>query len=423
MIKVSTVQGTPKPWVTGSAFMLELIGGWVAFEGSIFNRNRRQFPTDADLVKEVFQFGMPERDLKLAIDGWDGPFAVVYYDNKSGALHCWTDPLGQKTLYYRKNRASYPDVCTNIIPLVKDLKAFDLLYKSCTFKFGYNYDDRTPWVDVKRVMPNTIHTFRHGGNSYLTEEAYFDWFRDDKTEDPRDLVERLYMAVNDRLNTGNRVGILMSGGLDSSIIAAIIDDLEDMVEAYTINNGEDLPFAKEMAEHLGWDLKILEYEVDADMRPYFRVNETPVDLGSVIPNQKMFSLIDTPVLFTGDGADELFGGYRRIDDYDSQMSDVFQELSFYHLPRLARAAEHYEKDLRSPFLSLGVIKEALKLPYDQRTHKWYLKNAFGPMLPKSIINRPKLPLKNDVLRNDPMSYRKQVYNMFYNENIFGNENL
>ena len=238
---------------------------------------------------------------------------------------------------------------------------------------------------------------------------------------PRALRLSILRATKDRLiTTGAKIGLMLSGGLDSSIIAACLKELKADVKLIAINNGEDYRYAQLMADHIGMPLETIEYDPeelsDDEVWEFFKWNETPIDLGSVIPNQIMFSYLkDTPIVLSGDGADELFGGYRRIDDYDSQLSDVFQELSFYHLPRLDRACNRYTIELRNPFLSHQVIKQALQIPYEYRMHKQCLKEAFKDLLPKEIIERAKLPLKNKALREDPLDYRKRVFNIFYSK--------
>jgi asparagine synthetase B (glutamine-hydrolysing) len=149
-----------------------------------------------------------------------------------------------------------------------------------------------------------------------------------------------------------------------------------------------------------------------DLKRALIINETPVDLGSMIPNQIMFELIPDKVVFTGDGPDEMFGGYRRIDQYDSQLSDIFEELPFYHFPRLNKSSEYFNKTLCCPYIDRSIVARALTLPLNERTHKKCLKDAYRGLIPDEIIDRKKLPLKNDELRNDPIKYRLKLVDEF-----------
>lgn len=368
---------------------------------------------EAEYFKRLFrENGI--RDLIEEAQEWDGAWSIIYI-NQNGAVYCFTDPLGKKQLYYNTKGEISSSITFLAAPKV------DELYKSEIGKWGYNTDDRTPWENVKRIMPNKVYMFIGGRLQHVDMEDYFDFRWGSAKLDPAGFRSLVHNSVKEYLKglpaDTKSVGILISGGIDSSIIALELLKLAEGITLnfYTINNVDDAPYVQMFADKFGIKFKTLSYSMDnVDIKNAMDINETPVDLGSMVPNQLMFSMIPEKVIFTGDGPDELLGGYRRIDEYDSQKSDVFQELSFYHLPRLERAASHFGIDLRCPWLSYDIIRYALSLPYPERMHKAPLKEAYKDELPAGIIQRPKLPLKNDKLRADPIKYRHELIDLFFN---------
>ena len=149
---------------------------------------------------------------------------------------------------------------------------------------------------------------------------------------------------------------------------------------------------------------------------YKKWNESHIDLGSVIPQYHLFDAVKRfggyRIFLSGDGADELFGGYKRIHEYDSQKSDVFDELSYYHLPRLDKMSMAHTLELRSPFLNLDLVRFALHLPLEWRKDKKILKDTFAPLLPDEIVNRKKAPLKNPKIKEDKIAYRYKAVDLF-----------
>ena len=382
-------------------------GSTLLFDGRIFNYPDK-YNDDLSYLIDLFSNTSILGVLNEA-NKWDGSWAIVHL-SPDGDLTCFTDPLGKRQLYYNTEG----EICSEIRPIA-ELKYLDTLYKSKVYKWGYNTDDLTPWANVKRIQPNKVYTFRDGKLTDIGPQSYFDWTMNKPEQDLKTLITD---AVRTRLKGINiPIGMMVSGGLDSAILARVTEDLGVKVNYFSIENHES-QYARLLEADLGIKIKYLDVNYsDQDIADAFTWNETPVDLGSVLPQHAMMGVIPYRVVISGDGADELFGGYRRINQYDSQRSDIFEELSYYHLPRLDRAAMRRTISLRNPFLSHDVVKFALGLTYESgdRINKKILKDTFRGMIPDEIIDRPKLPLKNDMLVADPIEYRNKVFNLFYNK--------
>ena len=69
-------------------------------------------------------------------------------------------------------------------------------------------------------------------------------------------------------------------------------------------------------------------------------------------------------------------------------------------------------ELRSPFLNHDIVRFAINLPFEERRNKTILKDTFRGLVPDSVIERSKLPLKNQKIVEDQISYRKDVIKLF-----------
>jgi asparagine synthase (glutamine-hydrolysing) len=228
----------------------------------------------------------------------------------------------------------------------------------------------------------------------------------------------MFESVSNRLVSKEYpISLLVSGGLDSSIIAAILKEIGADVRWFSIENGEN-EYVQILADQLEKEISFLDYKMDESKikEIYKKWNESPIDLGSVIPQFHLFEAVKNfggyRIVLSGDGADELFGGYKRIHEFDSQKSDIFDELSFYHLPRLDKMSMAHTLELRSPFLNLDIVRFALHLPLEWRKDKKILKDTFGPLLPEEIITRSKAPLKNPEIKQDKILYRYKAVDLF-----------
>jgi len=305
------------------------------------------------------------------------------------------------------------EICSEQNPIVLPDDSFDNTYLGTIHKFGYNHDERTPWKSVKRLRPDYWYSYSLNKPDVVLTMSNI------KLEPDSNLCVRtaLIESTKRRLLSKNYpISVLLSGGLDSTILTYILESAGANVSYYTIDNGED-EYVR-LCEAF-WNIKVtrLTYDLDeSSLKPiYCNWNESPIDLGSVVPQYHLFEAVaktGNRIVISGDGADELFGGYRRISEYDSQGSDVFHELTYYHLPRLDKMSMAHTIELRSPFLGHDVIRAALALPLCSRTHKQILKDAFADDIPREILDRSKAPLKNASIKVDPLKYRKKILNLY-----------
>lgn len=408
---------------------------YILYNGEIFNYDIKSLDSDLDLIRLYFE-DIKIKNLFPHIYNFDGFFSFVIYDKNTNDIYMFTDLLGKKQLYYKLNNNGI-SIASEIRALADadkinslDLSEYlDMVFYSSVIKNGYYFsDDRTPFVNIKRVLPGKLYHYRHKENlvtiDYMVDPYVF--LRDEfKTN--KHLYELIEESVYNRVVTIKNypTAILYSGGIDSSIILYHLSKLAKDIKVITIENEEDLQYAKIGLEAFNIKSDIIYLKEDfLDYNKAIIANELPQDLGSVYPNYKMFEAIksnfpDIRVVFTGDGADELFCGYRRNEFYRAQESDIFQELTFYHLPRLDKLSMYFTLELRNPFLSNDVISYALNSLYSDLRFKKILKNTYKNIIPDEILNRKKTPLKNSTIKRlssqqELISHRNDIYEIWLN---------
>lgn len=407
---------------------------WLLFNGEIFNYPV-DFESDTAYLQNLFKtfnfsgIGMLQAIYEPHIVSWDGFWSIVLVDTKKREVYAFTDPLGKKCLY--KNDKG--EVCSEIKGLIEkdEINPIDYSFFSGVIKFGYLTTNQTPYLNIKKLEPNKFHhwSLDHSIKMDISDPYYnFNVFDaglvtyDDRMDW---LWNKLEDSVQSRLISKNYpTSLLLSGGLDSSIIAGLLLKLNADVSFYSISNGEDEHYIKDCEKYWEIESKRLKYDIDLESEKgkqelieiYKKWNESPVDMGSVIPQYHLFDAIkketNTRIVISGDGADELFGGYRRINEYDSQQSDIFHELTSYHLPRLDKMSMAHTLELRSPFLNHDIVRFAINLPFEERKDKKILKDTFSGLVPDSIIERKKLALKNTKIVENQTEYRKKIVELF-----------
>jgi asparagine synthase (glutamine-hydrolysing) len=369
-----------------------------AFVGEIFNFKQLDptAKTDLPVILKLFK-----EESSSCVVQFDGFWSIIFLDS-SRKIHVVTDDLAKKPLYIRRDWNQF-GLCSEIKPLKRlGPCTIDELYLAAVAKWGYCTEDRTPYNEIKKLPRSTHFIFDLNCGQQtrfipLIKRGY-------KTN----LRYNLENAVKNRLVSDVPISLLLSGGVDSTIVFELVKKHTRDFTVFHVENEEE--------EYLNFlDLKEIPVkklnlkDISIDDMLYW--NETPVDLGSVKPQLALSQAIKeqgVKIAMSGDGADELFGGYRRMIQYDAQLSDIFHELVYYHLPRLDRLMMANTIELRSPYLSRLVINSALDIPYKHRINKRYLKDTFEDLVPKAILDRKKWPLKTKEIRNDKINYRLQL---------------
>jgi asparagine synthase (glutamine-hydrolysing) len=378
------------------------------YVGEIFNKDTwmPNVPSDVPLMMQILRDEKRDRRLKEL----DGFWSTVHINTK-GNIEARTDHLGIKPLYIHKKLGIIASEIRAIEAVAGGQLTVDEIFKSNVAKWGYDPTGRTPFKEVSRLEPGTsvvwnMRTFKK--DKYWSIRA---------VEHKATIQKLVTQAIKLRMIGDLPIAVLCSGGLDSTIVAKVAESTNKPLTVFHVLNVS--PGDTENFNKITWAKNVTVVTVELDdslIQEAMIATEEPVDLGSVLPQYLLGKVLKKHgfnVVLTGDGADELFGGYRRAMEYDSQASDIFCELVHYHLPRLDKTMMWSTVELRSPFLAPVVIEKALSLPYKDRRNKDILREAFKDVVPEHILNRKKEPLKTEAVRTGGQEYRNALIEDFY----------
>lgn len=360
----------------------------VVFNGEIYNHAylrkdvelRHQFRTQSD-TEILLHLYEEERENMLPM--LDGMFAFVLAGPHGMLLA--RDPLGIKPLYYGR--------VDNSFLVASELKAF-------------------PKMDELHVLP--------AGHSVFVgcEPRPFTCYQDkypvltsiSREEAADDIRRRLGNAVVKRLMSDVPLGVFLSGGLDSTIIASIMKEHIPNLHSFTagMEGSSDIASARIVAEELGTIHHELIYSKEdilaalPDIIWTLESFDAPL-VRSAIPMYFLSALAarHVKVVLTGEGADELFGGYdylRNIEEddlYSHELTEILNRLQDTNLQRADRISMRYGLEARVPFLDLDFVRYATSLPIQYRRPsdafpaKELLREAYRGNLPKEAMSRAK----------------------------------
>ncbi len=272
--------------------------------------------SDTEVMVHLYEELGPDFIKKLR-----GMFAFALYDSNKKTLMLARDRAGIKPLYYHFSSRKFL-FASEIKALLQykkfplDLKALDEL-----FTFQYALAPRTLFKGIRMLLPSE-YLILNLKTLKLQRKIYWkpglETRKMSKKECMKRIEENLRESVNLRLVSDVPLGIYLSGGLDSSYIAALASQVHPDVRTFTIGFGhptDETRFGRMVAEHLGTDHKEIIVE-QADLKILPRITwhlDTPVVDIAAIPLYIMSQETKKhlTVALMGDGGDEMLGGYDR----------------------------------------------------------------------------------------------------------------
>lgn len=361
---------------------------WLSYNGEAYNFKvlraelapRWEFRTTGDT--EVVLAGLVLHGTDFA-KRLDGMFSICLWDRRERRLLLARDPMGKKPLYYQILNDGF--ACASELPalrLLADPWSEDLDSTADYLRYGYHLPGTTAYQDVREVLPG--HALVWEGGASTRSAPYWSLgasrFQGSELAAAEQLRETFVSAVEKRLVADVEVGAFLSGGVDSSLVVAVLAKrLGVHPKTFTIGFSEssydEREFARLVADACGTD----HYERRFDHWDSQRLKELVLDRvgqpfsdSSILPTDMVSGLAaeHVKVVLSGDGGDELFSGYQR---YQARAL-----LRWYtRLPRPLRGsierviqavpepmAHHSRSVLKKAHLFLDVVRrEPLDRPY------------------------------------------------------------
>ena len=305
---------------------------WLVFNGEIYNYKElraeleahgHKFQTSSDT--EVIIYGYKQWGNEV-FNHLNGMFGVAIWDVKKKKLLVARDAMGIKLIYYKiaNGVLNFGSEIRPVLAADESRPQVDPAAVNLFLRFRYTPSPLTIFQGVRKLAPGSMLVVENGK---CREERWYD-FRPEpfaKMPSDRDATEELFQlyrgAVKRHLLADVPVGILLSGGLDSGLLLALMNEHGRDWPAYTIGYGkkfadDELVDAAETASLLGarhHQVMLDQESFEKALPNIVRFLEEPVAASSVVPMYFVCQRArqDVKVALIGQGPDELFGGYKR----------------------------------------------------------------------------------------------------------------
>lgn len=333
----------------------------------------------------------------------DGVFALVIREDDMGTATYTVarDPYGVRPLFYMKQY-------DGTMFFASERKALE----------GF----ATPDDMILEFPPGEVWTVRVTyDNVYMSKNKYHEvpWIKQTAVVPLSFLADALVSAVDKRLMTERPVAALLSGGLDSSLIAALVQKRlreagRPPLKTFSIGmaGGTDLAYARKVADFIGSDHREVLVTADDMFNAIpavikaiesYDITTVRASVGNWLVAKAIKETTDCKVVFNGDGSDELFGSYlyffRAPSDlaFEAESRRLMREIHKYDVLRSDRSISSHGLEARTPFLDKQFVAAAMsysavaRRPSANRMEKQLIRDAFAEaaLLPQDVLYRRK----------------------------------
>jgi asparagine synthase (glutamine-hydrolysing) len=378
--------------------------------------------TDSDcevIIHLYLRYGI-EQTLQML----DGVFAFVLYDANNSNIYVARDPFGVRPLYQLSNLTNY---C--LIGFASELKCLNEfvnideqiettvseIHKTKISQFTpgtysiFSYDNYI-WTNTKQNITYFMPTFSSPSNKI--EWVYY----------YTKIVDNLVKSVEKRcLTTERPIACLLSGGLDSSLVTALVNDFylskqfDKKLETYSIGlaGSEDLKYARIVANYLNTnhtEIIVTEKEMFDAIPEVIRAIESydttsvRASIGNYLLGKYISKNSDAKVIFNGDGADELCGGYLYMKscpdsiEFDKETRRLLKDIHLFDVLRSDKSISSHGLEPRTPFLDRNFVNCYLSIPPYARNYnnfgqceKFLIRESFSLRIFENVLGKQILP--------------------------------
>ena len=362
----------------------------ITYNGEIYNFDEikkelynKGYSFNSNTDTEVIIYAYKEWGIKC-VDKFIGMFAFAIYDELKEKLFIVRDRLGIKPLYYFSNNnefafASELKALTELPNFEKNIsiKGLSLFTQYQYIPAPFSIYDHT----FKLRPGHYIEVSKKGiiDKKYWDAKNYFNDILDFQSEEEilNELEQLIVSSVKYRMVSDVPIGSFLSGGIDSSLVSAIMQKLsskpiETFSLGFNVRGYNEAKFAKKIANHLGTSHNELYVNPSQalDIIPNLsKFYDEPFADSSAIPTMIVSSLArkKVTVVLSGDGGDELFGGYLRYKFLSKLLSipKPLKKILSYTLKRVGKDNFRYQK--AGSVLSWNTIEDA----YASLSNAWY----------------------------------------------------